>query len=335
MISTVKTAATVMAFTLLIWLAADFNVSESQTFTILVSVRGADPNQYVALADGRGSIRLEVSMYGRRIHRERFREYAQNRTLEAVVAGRDFGGASDWSTQDILAGIPEIESSRLTIRGVEPSVVSILSDEYVIRRDVRIEPDFGDFQVLLDADPPTVSVRLPRFKEGEVLRDGSIKADAVPALAPRIGANPENARFRITVSLVIPGCVIEPDTVTLEGVVETPTDTRQFGPIPIKYGLPDALQRDFVVEPVEGTTLIRQIRVKGPKTQLDQLQAHDIKAYIDIKAEYRDQPDKTYSVDIQFDLPRALPRLQVVSETEPQRIDFTLKRRPVNGTEQS
>lgn len=333
MISRVKTAATVVAFTLLIWLAADFNVSESQTFSILVTIRGADPDQYVAFADGRGSLRLEVSMYGRRIHRERFRESAKNRTLEAVIAGRDFGDASDWSTQDILAGIPEIESSRLTIRGVEPSVVSILSDEYVTRRDVRVEPDFGDFQVLLDADPPTVSVRLPKFKEAEVLRDGSITADARTALT-RIGANPEDARFRITVSLAIPGCVIEPDTVTLEGVVETPTDTGQFGPIPIKYGLPDALQRDFVVEPVEGTTLIRQIRVRGPKTQLDQLRAHDIKAYIDIKAEYRDQPDKMYSVDIQYVLPPELPALEVVSEPEQQRIKFTLKRRPANGTKQ-
>lgn len=334
MFSRLKTTATVVAFTLLIWLAADFNVSESQTFSILVSIRGADPDQYVALADGAGSVRLDVTMYGRRIHRERFREDVKNRTLEAVVAGRDFGEASDWSTQNILAAIPEIESSRLTIRGVEPSVVSILSDEYVIRRGVRVEPDFGDFQVSWNAEPPTVSVRLPKFKEDQVLRDGSIKADAGRALSSHIGANLGDARFRITVSLAIPGCEIEPDTVRLEGVVETPTETRQYGPIPIKYWLPDALQRDFVVEPEEGTVLIRQIGVMGPKTQLDQLRAQDIDAYVQIKAEYREPPDRTYSVDIQYVLPRELPGLEIVSEPEQQRIEFRLKRRPANGTKQ-
>lgn len=334
--STIKSFATVAAFTLLIWFAADLNVSESQTFTVTVRLAGRGADDFAAFVNPPGPRRFQIIVYGRRIHREKFGALVRDRVFEAVLSSRsESAEPQTLRAIDILMSVKAIESSQLTIRAVNPPTVSVVSDAFVTVSDVMIEPDYGSLQVRLSKPLSTVSVRLPRSAAVEHLADRVIRPDASGIIRVQadggLGAGSFVARLRLAI-VPDPGVTYEitPREVTLEGVVETLTDTRRFGPIPIKFVIPPSVQADYVVVTKEDAEFRRWVQVVGPTSQLDQLDARDIRGFLDIKAEYRDEPGKLFYGDVFFVLPRELPGLELTADSQDPRIEFSL--RPRNGT---
>ena len=327
-----KSFFTVALFTILIWFAADLNVSEPTSVTVNIRLKANEPDQFVAFADHAGPMTFVVEMHGLRVHLREFEEMLGSD--QVFDASPEFGASSPRKTmlsRDIIRSIREIDSVRLRVRGVNPPNVDIRVDTFV-NADMPIEPDIGDLDVSLKP-LAMASVRLPSFAlEGLADADSVIRPDVKRLIREYTLENPEKSNFRINVPLTLPldpGLYdITPREITLEGKVESQTGTVAKGPVIVSFLIPDEVQKRFLVEVKEGTELRPDVFVTGPKSQLDQLNPQDIVGLVEIRAAYMAVPGEERSATVRFVLPPELPGLRVAPASQNTIVDFKLVERP-------
>lgn len=330
--SRLKSFFTVALCTILIWFAADLNVSETASFTVKIRLNASEPNQFVAFADHAGPMTFVVEMYGLRGHIREFDEMlGRDRVFDASPELGTGTGLTPVLSNDIIRSVREIDSVRLRVRTVNPPKVDVRVDTFVTD-EMPIQPDIGDLDVTLKP-LPKASVRLPKFAR-DGLRDRVIRPDIEGLIRKHTLDNPdEESGFRFDVPLAIsldPGIAhtITPAKITIEGSIESQTATVAKGPVIVSFLIPNEVQQRFLVEVKEGTELRPDVFVTGPKSQLDQLNPQDIVGLVEIRAAYMDVPGEERSATVRFVLPANLPGLRVALTSQNTIVDFRLVERP-------
>ena len=335
-----RAAFVVVVITLLIWFAADQNVTIGQSFDIPIRLSVTDKDRYAGFAESPFQRVLTVTMRGRRRRLQEFGDLINSRPVFVlnVNSSKPIGSEPQSLSvvDDILLEMPEILESRLSIESVDPATLRVRIDDYVSVEDVRVDPDFGDLQVSADYAPKRISVRAPRFVAA-LLGTGPV-ATATVEQHVRNGAGADG-RFKVTVPLTFrvlkdldPNLRIyfpPPGDVTITGRIEALTETLSKGPVQITWSIPDAVQKDYVVIAQQASFRVN-IDVTGPKDQVAQLDPADILGVVEVFAGDVDDPGpgKEITRDAKFFLTNspAFPDCSLVSESQP--IRFRLEARP-------
>jgi hypothetical protein len=335
-----KSHSVVVVITVFIWLVADQNVREEQSFQIPIRVNSRDPDRYAALAEPPYQIILDATLAGRRRHLKDFADLINSRqVLEALVDEGKLSSSQPQSISaeaDILGRIKEFKEARLVVESVTPRTVAVLIDDYETVPNLAVEPNYGDLKVIADPSPAKISIRLPEFAAA------TLKADPVfrPNVEQRIreARGPDNSfEIRVPVSFDFenldpqrPIKVTPADEITIIGRIESLTETRRKGPIQITWSIPDEAQLKYVVAVKSDQSLRQDIDITGPKGQVDQLPVQKIRGFVDIMA--GDEPNKEITRAVRYVLPEGF---SLASDPAQQEITFTLLPRspgsPVGG----
>lgn len=332
MLSKIKTFVATIALTLLIWLAADQNVTDS--INVEVPVRLAADDRFAVIVSPSRVVNFSMTLTGRRRRLSEFREKMESRKptpFEAMVdrAVRSSSDSQVMVSSELLRQVRELSGAGLTVSEIEPSSVTVLVDDYAVVQEIAVNPNYGSLQVNASCSPATVSARLPRFAAGPLSREKVIRVDAEAAIRTAKSARPEDRSFTVTVRLpteIETGIPIAytPGEVTLKGGVEALTEQRRIGPVQVKFLIPDEVQQKFRVVPADGSNFRPDIDVVGPPAMLARLDAKDVRGLVEIKASDVDQAGQEISRSTVFDLPRDLTGLTLAPEAAPHQIVFTL-----------
>ena len=336
----VRTALVVVVITFLIWFAADQFVLMPEKFVIPVRVVSADSNRYAALADAPFQ-RVSVEMRGRR---RRLREFG-----EAVKAAKaqgdhfvvDIDASRPTSPEpqaistldDVLLRLEEFRGSRLTINEVEPERLMVRIDDYVTR-SVPVKPDYGDLKVNHQLSPEKVRVRLPRFAY-----DRLSARVATPMVEDLVrDASRSDGTFEVQTKLVLkdvdPNIVefLDSDDVKISGNILASTETRNLGPIQIKWFVPDEVQKEYTMVAEQDNFRVF-IDVTGPTDRISHLDPAGIRGLVDVLAGDVNAPGPGLYITrrVTFILPPGFSDCSIAPESQDQEIRFQLLKRSGNA----
>lgn len=327
----VKHLATVATFTLLIWFAADQNVEDDRTVDVTIRAVSADPARYVNLDAPGGLVTLRLTVEGLRRHLEAFDDVlARHPVLDAQIDdSKPVGQPQVLSARELLRAVREVEESSLRIADVTPSDVRVWIDDYVVIQDVAVLPEFGDLQVSNPVcSPSRVTVKLPRFAAGTLLASRTLKPSAGGLLRNQVDPSGADRSFSGPLPLSyepefqVP-VEINPPAVQLSCVVESPTDRRRIGPVVVLFLVPNEVQRSVIIQSSPGSKFNLDIEVTGPRSQVQQLDLRQVRAYVEIRAQDLETIDQEITRTVEFVLP---PGIKPVSRSSPPTVSFTLKR---------
>lgn len=330
----IKSATAVTVITILIWITADQNVSEEQSYSIAVRVASAAPSRYAAPAEPPYQLSLSFSAVGRRRHLKDLADVvASKQIFDAIVdeSKQTSPNEQSISTRELLALVKEIAQAPVRIKNIDPPAVAIRIDEYTTVSDIRVACAVGDLKISGEPVPAKVAVRLPRFAARQLAADPVARADAEQRI--RNAAKPDGS-FTIKIPVVFDALTnLDPEMkvdilpapeVTLTGRIEALTTTRRKGPILINWSIPQQVQDDFRIVIEKGTNLRPDIDVTGPKDLIEQLDPRDIRAFVDVLAADTESPSAQIRRPVQFVLP---PGFTLAPGNPPYEIAFTLEPR--------
>ncbi len=335
----VKSFIVVSVITILIWFAADRNVSEEQSFQIAVRVVSEDPDRYAALAAPPYQTTLNIRMVGRRrLLQEMADLLKSNAVFEAVLDRSEETGPRPrlLSSTELIARIKPLNEARWSIKSIDPATVEIIVDEYETVHNVKVEPQYGDLKVTADPAPAEVSIRLPRFRAGRLRQHPVATADAEPRI--RAASKPDGS-FQVKVPLACEAIkdlpaearvkILPSEEVIITGRIESLTATRRKGPIQITWSIPQQVQQDYVVVVDPETNFRPDIDVTGPKDAIDQLEPRDIRAFVEVLTADTEKPHAKIRRAAQFVLPKGF---ELSANSQPYEIAFELEPRATTDT---
>ncbi len=342
--SRLMTGIVVSGITLLVWLAADQHVTESEEFPVQVRLASAAPDRYVGFAEPPHQRSFKVVLRGRRSRlRDFVRMMDSNVVLTAMIDTTATAGAMPRTLsveEEIFRHINEIRDTRLTVVSAEPRTVSVIIDTYTTVPDVRVKPVYGDLKVSPEYLRGTVSARVPKFVE-KLLGNAPI-ASAIPKQSVRSVARPDGS-FEVAGVLTFdvlerldPSLRVEfepSNEVVISGRIDAMTATESKGPIQINWSVPDEVQRDFAVVCDQASFRVH-IDVTGPKERLAQLDPRRIRAFVDVLAGDVDNPgpNKEITRDVRFILPSEFSDCSIAPDAPSHQVRFRLEPRAAGVT---
>jgi len=331
----VKQFATVALFTLLIWFAADQNVEDERTYEFMIRAVSADPGRYVNLVEQGGQVKVRLTLKGLRRHLDAFENtVTKTPVMEAVIDSTEEASLLEKlpQTKELLLKVREIDESKLRIMSVTPESVKLRVDEFEVIPDVAVRPTFGDVQVTnVECTPSRVSVRLPRFAAEALKTSRVLRPNAEGLLRERDDVSGDDRPFQgeVRLSYEAPAPVdIVPREVTVSGMVESLTDRKTLRPVVVVYLVPDAVQREFVVESAAGSKFNLDVEVTGSKNLLQQVDARDVRGYVEVKAQDMESAEQEIERPVEFMLPAGI---KLVPKTPAPTVRFKLVRITTGG----
>ncbi|HWL92106.1 MAG TPA: hypothetical protein VNT79_01105 [Phycisphaerae bacterium] len=341
--SHVKTAMVVTGITVLIWLAADQNVADSEEYAVIIRLNSAEPDRYAGFAEAPYQRSFTVRLRGRRNRLHDFGRLNDGSGPFVAVIDKSIPASPEPRVlsveKDILSNVKQIRESRLTIDSVEPESVTAIVDEYTTVHDIRVKPDYGDLRVTPEFLRSNVSAKVPRFIAA-MLGDPPV-ATAVPQQSIQSMKKPDGS-FEVQGTLQFDGLdqidpslrvEFEPSNVmTIAGRSEAMTATESKGPIQTNWAIPDEVQRQYAVVADQANFRV-YIDVTGPTDRLSQLDPRQIRAFIDVLAGDIDTfgPGKEIVREVRFILPPEFPDCTISPEAQSHQIRFRLEPRPAGS----
>jgi hypothetical protein len=333
-----KTGATVVIITTLIWFTADQNVSEEQTFSVPIRIVSPNANKYCAFAEAPYQATFQVSAVGRRRHLKEFGEaIASKAVLDAVLdeSKETSRTPQALSGREILGMVKEVADAPVRLRNIDPPSVLVRMDEFATVTGIRVACNFGDMKVTAELAPTTLSVRLPRFAADKLQADPVARADVEQRI--RSARKPDGS-FQIKAPVSF-DCLkeLDPDMkievlpapeVQISGQIDALTVTRRKGPIQITWSIPQQVQEDFKIVMDPAINLRPDIDVTGPKETVDQLDPREIRAFVDILAADTEKPHTFIRRAVQFVLP---PGYSLTAGSPPYEVSFQLEPRATSA----
>ncbi|MFB3891528.1 MAG: hypothetical protein ACE15C_05835 [Phycisphaerae bacterium] len=339
--SVTRNFAWVCLVTVLIWVYADLEKTETRDFTIRISLTtGSAGNLDLPGANLRD---LRVAVRGANTSIEDFQRWLQAHggTLQYDVS-RDYKPgpsvivAPAWT---VVSHAADLTAKGLSIASVEPATISFRLDRVIEVPDVPVEFQYtGATQVTAVVDPPKVNIRVAE-SAWEKVKAALPEAQRVLKTRQVDLANADTSKPII--AEIVPSIVIKPndpdeppvkvqpsrDTVSVTVQVKLAVATRTFTIVP-RLEMPPAwadddtwLQYKLVRKPNESWT--KEITVTGPKTDVDSLKSEDIDAYVVLRDDDK-KPTETFpprEVIVRF------PAGLKVSLSEKPTVSFKLEKR--------
>lgn len=334
--SKIKTFIATAGLTVLIWLAADQNVSDSTR--VEIPVRLVADDRYAVIQSASGVVNFSVTLTGRRRRLGEFRERLESRKPSPFESQLDRSVRSNSQPQvmlasEIISQIRELNGAGLTFSSFDPPNVMALVDDYEVVPEIAVVPNYGTLRGDAAITPARVSARLPRFAAGTLRRDPVVRVDAETAIREAKAAKPEESGFTVTLRLpteINGGGVpvgYTPGEVVLNGKVDLLTEHKRIGPVQIKFLIPDEVQQKYRVVPADNSNFRPDLDVVGPPASLARLDPRDVRGLVEIKASDVDQAGQDIPRNAVFDLPRDLPGLSIKADAAPHQIVFKLVER--------
>lgn len=333
--SKIKTFIATAGLTVLIWLAADQNVTDS--IRVEIPVRLAADDRYAVLHSPAGVVNFSVTLTGRRRRLADFRERLEARKPSPFESQVDRSVRSSSEPQvmvssEAIGQIRELSGAGLSMSAIEPPNILVLVDDYEVVPDITVVPNYGTLRGDATVTPAKVSARLPRFAAAALRSDPTVRVDAESAIRDAKAARPDERGFTVTLRLpseIRSGVPVAftPGEVVLNGKVESLTETRRIGPVQIKFLIPDEVQQKYRVVAADGSNFRPDIDVVGPAASLARLDPRDVRGLVEIKASDVDQAGQEIPRNAVFDLPRDPPGLAIPADAAPHQIVFKLVER--------
>ena len=334
----IKSAAAIVSITLLIWMAADQNVMEDQSFQIPVRLVPDDPQRYVSFGEAPYQITFNVILHGRRRHLKDFSDALGNR----VVFETTIDSSKEASPQpqviesrEILSRVKPLADSGLKIVSVDPVNTVVYIDDYETVPNVKVAPNSGELKVTAAPAPEKVSVRLPRFAGKRLRANPMARAEAQERI---MAAKQSDGSFRVKIPLVLdalkdldPGLpikIIPSAEVVITGQVQSLTETQRKGPVQVTWSIPQKIQEEFRIIPDSDSVFRPDIDVPGPKDLIDQLEAREIRGFVEVFAADAEKPGTKIRRQVQFVLP---PGFAIAPSSPTCQISFVLQPRAAAG----
>jgi hypothetical protein len=335
----IKSFTAIAIITVLIWFAADRNVSEEQSFQIAVRVLSEDPERFASLAAPPYQTTLTLKVVGRRRLLQETAELLNNTPVFDAILDRGEQLAPQpraIASRDLVERIKPLAEVAWSIKSVDPATVEIIVDEFETIPKVKVEPQYGDLKVTADVSPAEVSVRLPRFRTAQLRRRPIVTADAEARI--RAAVKPDG-RFQIKAPLACEAlkdlppdartAILPADEVLVTGQIESLTAMRRKGPIQITWSIPPGVQKDYVVVVEPDTNFRPDVDVTGPKDAIDQLDPRDIRAFVEVLTADTEKPRTKIRRAAQFVFPRGF---ELAAGAQPHEIVFELEPRVATDT---
>lgn len=334
--STARTGFVAAIITLLIWFAADRNVTEEETFEFQVRLKSSDPQRYVSFAEPPFQKTISFTASGVRSRLREFRELLLIQPVFVVDIAKSTGvRPQELSTgDDILRRIKEVRNARLSISNIQPKSFLARIDRYETIHGVRVQPEYGGLKVVAEMTPSEVSVKLPRFIARQLSSNPIAKASAESL----IRATANNGSFQIQAPLTLDGIKdVDPNIniefipdrqVTIRGRIEALTEVQSKGPVQITWSIPDVVQKQYIVK-ADDSNLRVYIDVQGPKNRLNQLDPADIRGLVEVLAGDMDDPGPGAEITrkVQFFFPPEFPDCALAPNSQQFEVRFQLQPR--------
>jgi hypothetical protein len=329
----VRSGVAVVTITALIWVAADQNVMEDQTFQVPVRLAPDDPQKYVAFADAPYQVTFNVTLHGRRRHLKDFAGVLRSKVLfeTSMDSTKESSPAPQMlESKEILSRVKPLADSGLKIVSAEPVHTAVYIDEYATVPDVKVSPNYGDLKVSAEPVPARVSVHLPRFAAVRLRNDPIARAEAQQRI---LAARQPDGSFKVKIPLVLdalkdldPGLpvkILPSGEVLISGQIQSQTETQRKGPVQVTWSIPQKVQDEFRIIPDTAANFRPDIDVVGPKDLVDQLDARDIRGFVEVFAADVEKPGLKIRRQAQFVLPSGFtvapnsPPCEIVFELQP------------------
>ncbi|MFP4105877.1 MAG: hypothetical protein ACLFVU_07255 [Phycisphaerae bacterium] len=333
----------VALLTLLIWVYADMEFTDTMEFRATLVLSAGNDESIILQSDR--EIPLTFKLQGNRSSLEQFK-FRLQRELGSRLA-YDVSRYSPNEDSIPLPVAPMVEQSAavvregLTVVSASPTTTTIRLDRRILVQDVPVQPDFVEGELAEDhvptIKPARVDLRVAQTEWKQFMRGRSendppeLRTQPIDLSAVETGTVLQR---QVPVQQSIEGVEIEPipGAVTVEfkaskGLAQDERTVTVYWQVPPAWAEDETMQQyNFVrKDPLEWR---RQITVKGPKQDLEQLQPGDIDAFI-VLTDDDLKPIKSWLTrEVQIVFPRGL-KIQLVSEAPS--VNFKLERIGTEG----
>jgi hypothetical protein len=332
-LTSLRTGLIVIVITLLIWIAADQSVLIDENITITIRPTSIRSDVYVAFAEPPFQRDIDIRVRGRRRSLEELQLWVANHgVIEIPIEAPESPIPFDMSVREsLLRRVGEIRRAGVVLSAT-PEQVTMRVDGYVEVTEVPVRVDYGELRVRDESGNKAVAASVPRFVEKDERFQSNRRAIvyAAPLIADRTpgGRFELNAKPSLELPMPLPENAIKlvPDTITLQGRIDSLEATESKGPITIKWSIPDLVLQDYL--PVaENPDFFPYIEVKGPADRVARLDSADIRALVEVLARDPDSPgpNTTIQREVRIILPAGFGDCTITSPTLQMR--FHLERR--------
>ncbi len=339
MTEALKTVFLVAIFSLLIWIYADQECTESVALNMWLRIRPPGSAQW-RLADPnseRAMVKITFAGPTRNIRELQEAVQRDQLRLSYVVEAEPPGGPYIIDQlADKLDALEEVRRRGLRVTYVEPSEVTIQVDRLItLERPVVARADafkLAQFTVT----PPTVKVTLPESQKS-VLYQTEIVAniDSLEthrdAIREHLSAGEDSASQPVElrdVPLVKPvGAILklEPQWVGVSAVIERRHQSKALRTVVVRFDVSAEQWRKYDLEVKNDADLALEINVQGPSDVIASLTPQDVRAYVEINTNDAIKTAGWLTRTVEFSFPpnveldQAAPQVQfrLVEKAEP------------------
>lgn len=326
----IRLIAISLLFALMIWVAADISMSESETFEVAITLESTGgEDMHVELVDA-SKADVEVEFAGSRSAIENLRR-SQPIQIGIPITERATGVYTLKLDAELSADTNRL--SNVVIQKVTPPTleVQVIRDQ-TVTMPIAIQNESLEYEVQPLVDPENVSVTISELALKSIdkeLRRVILDADEHLRTAERGKMLEKVVPLRPVVEGF--GVRLDPEYVTLRAQLKAQDREKVLDVVPIRIEASMDIFNDFNVEVRDaGAILTQTITIKGPIEFIERVESSDTKIHgvISLTAEDKANPDKFRYITPRFSLPAGVI---LVGEAEP--IEIRLVPREVKNAE--
>jgi len=328
----IRNALWILLVSVLIWIYADMQHTETQEITAYVVLYTTNPDQTITSPT---RIKVVFTLVGSRKNLEAFRDKHSNRDLlkfDLAKAGPGSGGAIP--TLKILRQTPDLVKLGLSVQSVSPETIEVRLDE-VVEHDVPVEfvPTGRAIAGPPTVTPPRIKIRVPQTVWARILnRTGSKpKLQSVPVdlrgYEPGKSVTIKNVKLQDQIAgeaVALTGTT----TVSVTAKIGQHTDVKEFN---VSVGIlsPATWAEDGTWEKL---VLVRKdplewrprIKVTGSKTDIEKAREGLVEAYVILEDRHKKAIESWETEEVQI---RFLGGLQLHLVGSPPKVRFKMQPR--------
>lgn len=295
-----RTAAWVAVITVLIWVYADIQFTETRDARATLRVQ-ADRNPALAVLEPEEPLPISFRVKGNRHMIDAFLERlaASGSLLSFNAANLEPLTRHRERLADLLSALPELREGGLEVVLAQPQNLDIFVDTYkTVPATVEFAPSGAEFaQPPPRIEPPRVNLSVPSTLAARLSNEPHLATEALD-----VGKLPTGQPITRSLAVIppdLPGARVEPPKVQVTFQLAQQQAATKALTVPIQVQMPQDWARDdtwakykLLVPPIEEWT--RAITFTGPRIYIDQLREKHVQAFITLKESDKKDPVATW-----------------------------------------
>ncbi len=330
----------VVIITLLVWVYADMEMERPRDFQTLLELNTSGSGDVMLISDP--TKRISFRLRGNRSNLDRFARLlsVQGGIIRYDISQSYGPGKHEVITRDVLSLVGQITQMGLTVVSASPRTISVNLDRQ-LRKDLPVELDYKG-ATLADKpqiDPPKIEITVAESRWRRI--ENLVGPNATPTLRTRtvdLSNIAPNGAVEVNAEIIpsIGNIPVEPrlEAVTATVRISQPTDTRTVTVTvsvtsPPTWSEPGGTWDEYLLKRKDPLQWRKEIKISGPRTDLERLSTEDIRAYITLNDDDKKPVASWLSRKVNIRLPEGL-NLRVVDEAPT--VSFRLEKRQPSAT---